>query len=40
MKESESFSDFAAIIMIIIIFSEISNLISIKINIQKLSSLI
>ncbi len=40
MRESESFSDFAAIIIIIIIFSEVSSSVSIEIDIQKLSSLI
>ena len=40
MKELESFSDFAVIIMIIVIFSEVSSSVDIEIDIQKLSSLI
>ncbi len=40
MRESESFSDFVAIIIIIIISSEVSSLISVEVDIQKLSSLI
>ena len=40
MKELESFSNFIIIIIVIIISSKIFNLINIKIDIQKLNSLI
>ena len=43
MKESESFSDFATVIMMFAIFSrsvELADLIDVEVDIQKLSSLI